>query len=538
MIDMRYVVRPKALMGLALTALVAIGSSVAAQSGPQVYREGFLPGGPISSLQTGFAHRLDIYVNEPLIAITWQGELKPILAESYEMLEDGKVWHVHLREGATWHDGSPFTADDVVFSFNAYADPAVGSRRSVWTNAILGFEEFEEGEADRLAGVTAIDAHTVRIELMEPAPLWVRIRLPYIVMFPEHILGQVPKGELLTHAYWTDRVGTGPFTWSEYVPDQYIELERNDEWHSGTPILERIILQVYSDGSAHMAAIESGALDTTAYETTIVGMDDVERLDALDGIDVVVMDKGSPAFVRVNHSDPYFADVRFRQAFRYAIDVETLMDTIYVGGIAATTMYPQPWTWPEEMNDYAYDPERARELLAEIDWPTSREVDFIYYFTDSLTADLVVAMQSYLADVGIRINPRLVDSATQIDLMVSNTLEIGLFGIGLALDPSAGDGNMLCGSVLAMGYCNPHLDALLAQGVSTADTDDRAGIYQEVSTILNEELPSIWLWLDLRPLAFDRRVVGPYEHYSEQGIIYFNMPVYNEVETWYVRDDE
>lgn len=521
---------------IAILILTLLSGLVLAQTVPQVYREGFLPGGPISSLQTGFAHRLDIYVNEPLLAITWQGELRPMLAESVEMLEDGKAYLVRLREGVTWHDGAPFTARDVVFSINAYADPAVGSRRSVWTNAILGFAAFAAGEADALEGVTAIDDHTVRIELIEAAPLWVRIRLPYLVMLPEHILGQVPKGELLTHAFWTNRVGTGPFMWADFVPDQYIELVRNDDWHSGTPILEKIILQIYADGSAHMAAIESGALDTTAYETTIVGMDDVERLARLPDIDVVVMDKGSPAFVRFNHSDPYFSDVRFRQAFRYAIDVQTMMDTIYVGGIPAVTMYPQPWTWPEEMNDYAYDPDLARELLAEIDWPSNREVDFIYYFTDTLTADLVVAMQAYLADVGIRINPRLVDSATQIDLMVNNTLELGLFGLGLALDPSAGDGNMLCGAVLAMGYCNPYLDDLLAQGVLSADTEERAGIYQEISAILNEELPSAWLWLDLRPLAFNRRVVGPYEHYLEQGIIYFNMPVYNRVETWYVRD--
>ncbi len=523
---------------LAVLCLLALGAGAMAQSGEQVYREGFLPGGPISSLQTGFAHRLDIYVNEPLVAIDWQGELQPLLAESYDMQEDGKVWILHLREGVTWHDGEPFTADDVVFSINAYVDPAIGSRRAPWVNTVLGYDAFLSGEADALEGVTALDDHTVRIELTEASALWVRIRLPYLVMLPEHILGSVPKAEVLNHGYWTDRVGTGPFSWGSYVPDQYIELLRNEDWYLGAPILERIILQVYADGSAHMAAIETGALDTTAFETTIVGMDDVERISALPNVDVVVMDKGSPAFVRLNHNDPYFADVRFRQAFRYAIDVATLMDTIYVGGIAATTMYPQSWTWPDGLNDYAYDPDRARALLAEIGWPSQREIDFIYYFTDTLSADLVVAMQAYLAEVGIRINPRLVDSATQNDLMVNNTLEMGLFGMGLALDPSAGDANMLCGAVLAMGYCNPALDDLLNQGVLSADTDVRAGIYQEVSAILNEELPSIWLWLDLRPLAFNRRVVGPFEHYAEQGIIYFNMPVYNRVETWYVRDPE
>lgn len=506
------------------------------QEGSQVYREGFLAGCPLSSLHTGCAHRLDIYVNEPLVAITWQGGLKPLLAESYDMEEDGKVWVFHLRQNATWHDGEPFTAADVVFSINAYADPVVTSRRHVWTDAILGYDEFRNGEADSLAGVTAVDDYTVRVELATAAPLWIKIQLPYLVMFPEHVLGSVAREALITDSYWENRIGTGPFKWSDYAVDQYIELVRNDEWYLGAPKLEKIILQMYSDGASHVAALERGELDTTAYETTLIGMDDVERINGLDGIDVVVMDKGSSAFIRFNHNDPLFADVRVRQAFRYAIDVQMLMETIYVGGRAAYTMFPQPWTWPDDVNTYDYDPDKARDLLDEAGWPSGKEVDFIYYFTDSLSADLVVAMQAYLSEVGINIKPRLVDSAVQMDLLANNTLETGLFGMGMGLDPSIGSGNLQCGAMLAQGYCNEQLDELFATGAALSDPDERAEVYQAISTILNEEQPDVWLWYDLRPLGFNRRVVGPYEHYSEQGTIYFNMPVYNEIENWYIAE--
>lgn len=513
-----------------------ISETSVAQEPEQVYREGFLAGCPLSSLHTGCAHRLDIYVNEPLVAITWEGGLKPLLAESYEMQEDGKVWIFHLRENATWHDGEVFTSDDVLFSMNAYADPAVGSRRNVWTNAILGYEEFQAGEVDSLTGVTAVDDHTVRVELANPSPLWIKIQLPYLVMFPEHILRDVPRGDLIGHSYWENRIGTGPFKWADYAVDQYIELVRNDDWYLGAPKLEKIILQVYGDAASHIAALERGEVDTTAYETTYIGMDDVERIDALENIDVVVMDKGSSAFIRFNHDDPLFADARVRQAIRYAIDVDMLMETIYIGGRAAHTMYPQTWTFPDGMNTYPYDPDKARELLAEAGWPSGREVDFIYYFTDTLTADLVVAIQAYLADVGVNINPRLVDSAVQMDLLANNTLEMGLFGFGMGTDPSIGDGNLTCGAMLAQGYCNEELDELFTLGASLNDSDERVAVYQEISTILNRDLPAVWLWYDLRPLGFNRRVVGPYEHYAEQGTIFFNMPVYNEVETWYIAE--
>lgn len=524
------------MVALALPA----ASPSSAQDGPpadvpQVYREAWLAGcNPISTLMTGCAHRLDIYVNEPLVAITWEGLLKPILAESYDMEQDGLVWVFHLRQGVKWHDGEDFNADDVVWSINAYTDPAIGSRRNNWTDQILGWEAFRNGEADSLEGVRKIDDYTVEIELSAPAPLWVNLRGIYLVMLPEHILGAIPKEEVLESSFWQNRVGTGPFAWNEFVPDQYIELVRNEDYYLGAPILEKIILQMYADASAQIAALEAGEVDTTAYETTIISMDDVARLDNLDDVDVFVMDKGSPAFLRVNHFDPIFADVRVRQALRYALPVDLMMETIYNGGRSALTMFPQSWAQASDLNAYEYNPELARQLLEEAGFDFDKEYDLTFHFQDSLTMDLATAMQAFLAEIGVKINPMQVDAATQNELLVNQTVELSLAGYGVGVDPSIGDANTLCDNVLSVGYCNPELDELYAQGASLATREERAPIYQQISKILNEELPSIWLWYDLRPLGFNRRVVGPYEHYAAQGTIFFNLPVYNEVETWYV----
>lgn len=519
-------------------AAVSYGQDGPPADVPQVYREAWLAGcNPISTLMTGCAHRLDIYVNEPLVALTWQGLLKPMLAESYDMLEDGRVWVFHLREGVNWHDGEAFTADDVVWSFNAYADPAIGSRRHNWVDQVLGYAEFRNGEADSLAGVRKVDDYTVEVELVDPAPLWVNLRGIYLVMLPEHVLGAIPKEDVLESDFWQNRVGTGPFIWNEFVPDQYIELVRNEEHYLGAPILEQIILPMYADASAQIAALETGNVDTTAYETTIISMDDVARLDALDHVDVVVMDKGSPLFLRVNHTDPIFADKRVRQALRYAIPVDLMMETIYNGGRAAYTMFSQDWAIASDLNTYEYNPELARQLLEEAGFDFGKEYDMTFHFQDSLTMNLATAIQAFLAEIGVQVNAAPVDAATQNELLVNQTVEVSLAGYGVGVDPSIGDANTLCGNVLSVGYCNPELDELYAQGASLATREERAPIYQEISKILNEELPSIWLWYDLRPLGFNRRVVGPYEHYSEQGTIYFNLPVYNEVETWYVTSE-
>lgn len=517
------------------TAAPAPGET-AAPAAEQVYNEGFLAGcTALSPFATTCAHRLDMYVNQPLVALTWKGDLQPLMAEEYEMLEDGKVWVFHIREGVKWHDGTPFTANDAVFSINLYANPKVASRWASTTSSILGYEEFQNGTADSLAGVTAPDDNTLRIELTEPSKLWIKVEQIYYTMVPEHILGDTPPEDIVNHPYWTQRVGTGPFKWSAFVADQYIELVRNEDYFLGAPKLEKIYLKLYGDAATQIAALERGEIDTTAYETTIIGVDDAERIDALENIDVFVMDKGSPAFIRLNHNDPLFADVRVRQAFRYAIDVNTLMQTVYKGGHGAITIFPQDWTWPDDLNPYDFDPEKAKALLQDAGWPADKEVDFMYHFQDQLSKDLVVAIQQYLADVGVKIVPRLVEPATIDNAFRDGTFQAGLFGMGMGLDPSTASRAVICGSLESQNYCNPEVDALFAQGLTLTSQEERAPIYQELAKILNEEQPSVWLWYDIRPLGFNRRVVGPYEHWSEQKIIYFNLPIYNEIEKWYVK---
>ncbi len=522
---------------VAVVATLSLLAAVPAVEGEEggTYHEGWLAGcAADSSLNTTCTHRLDITVNQPLAAITWQGGLQPLLAESWDMEEDGKVWIFHLREGVKWHDGEPVIADDVVFSYNAYANPMVGSRWASKASSIMGYDEFQAGEADSLAGVTAVDDSTVRVELKEPIPLWVQLEQIFLVVFPKHILGDVPPEELMGHEYWRNRIGTGPFKWSKYEPDQYIELVRNEDYFLGAPKLERLIYHMYADASTHVAALENGEIDTTAYETTLISVHDVERLDTVEGIDVVIMEKGSPTFIRFNHEKEW-AEKRIRQAIRYAIDVDSLLQTVYPGARAAYTMFPHDWAVPDDLNMYEYNPDKAKELLAEAGWDPDREVDFVYHYADQLNQDLIVAIQQYLADVDMKVVPRLVDPPTIYELYETGDFDSGYFALGQGLDPATGQPAVECGNVIAQHYCSEELEALFAEGLTKTSREERQPIYQEISRILNEEQPSVWLWYDIRPLGFNRRVWGPYEHYKEQGTIYFNLPVYNEIEKWYIK---
>jgi peptide/nickel transport system substrate-binding protein len=490
------------------------------------------------SLFTTNGHRLDGTINQVMAALKWTADgLQPLLAERWEMLDGGKSWMIYLRKNVKWHDGDPFDADDVVFTFNAYANPKVASTWASKVSGIQGYDEFQKGTATSLAGVKRIDSHTVRIDLKTAQPLWMQLDQIFIVILPEHILGKAKPEELRGHPYWLNRVGTGPFKWKEYKPDQWLEVVRNDDYFLGAPKLDRIIYQFYADIPTILNALEKGEVDDMCFEGGGIPYTEVARF--VKNPNLVTLpnfDAGLPTYLQLDLNRPYFADVRVRQAMMYAIDRKTLVKTVLAGNPRlANTLYPQTWAVASDLEPYDFNPAKARELLAAAGWDKNRKIDFIYYYQDQISKDMIVAIQQYLADVGINIVPRYADPAQINTMYADKSFEMGYFAQGMGLDPALGTNLFQCGAQLALGYCNPKVDELATLGLSSADRNVRAKYYQEISRILNKELPKIWLFWEVRPLAFNKRIVGLSEHWLQQPLVIFNLPVYQEIEKWYVK---
>ncbi len=533
---MKYTLRLCLLVILAFCLTVSVAG---AQEAGGTFRTSMQAGCELPTLSTSCGARMEALVMQPLAALKWAGdELVPLLAESWETDESAQVWTFHLREGVTWHDGEPFDAEDVVFAYNAHVDPAIGSRHHTNLVDILGYDEFIAGEAESLAGVTALDEYTVQFELKAPNPLWALLFQSRILILPEHLLGDVPKDQLLTAPYWYDRVGIGPFKWENYEADQFIELVRNDDYFLGAPLLERVVIQLYADASGHLNALENGEIDEIAFETLLLPVNEADRFDDNPEITVKAnQDAGLPAFLLLNLEQDFLQDVRVRQAMMYAIDRETIVAELWQGSArVANTMFPMDWVWSENLNEYPYDPDMARQLLTEAGWDSSRQIDLVYTYPDSLSADLIVAIQSYLADVGINVQPRRIDTATQGQMFTDGTYEMGYAANGQGLDPSLGNVLNSCGGRLSFGYCNERIEELFTLGSQSADRAERAPFYQEIGDILNQELPKIWLWYQSRPIAYNNRIVGLGETWAETPVLHFGVPYYTAVETWYVQD--
>ena len=527
---------------LALAAALAFGAAAApalAQEGG-TFRSAMRTGCvEMGTLHTTCGHRLDETVLQGLVHIKWTADgVQPMMAESWSTPDGGKTWVFKLREGVKWHDGTPFDAEDVVFSLNLYANPKVASPWSTKLDDVEGYAAFQDGLADSLAGVTAPDPMTVQVVLTSEQPAWVNLKLIALSIVPEHILGSVAPEAIKGNAFWVNRVGTGPFVWKNYVSDQYIEVERNPDYFMGAPKLDRIIYQIYKDIPTIVTSLETQEVDQMSFEGGGIPIPELPRLEKLDYLTVLpTFNAGLPTYLQFNLDDPRFADVRVRQAMLYAIDRQAIVDTIKMGGgEVSNTLFPQAWARADDLEPYAYDPEKAKALLSDAGWESSEPVDFIHYYSDKVNVDTITAIQSYLAQVGVKVNLRLLDPAAINQVYTDGAFQMGYFAQGMGLDPSLGSNLVTCGAKpLSLGYCNPAVDAAFQKGLASADVAERAVAYKEASRLLNQDVPKGWLWNEVRPLAFNNRVVGLSEHYKEQPLVIFNHAVYNEVEKWYVK---
>jgi ABC-type transport system substrate-binding protein len=458
-----------------------------------------------------------------LIALDRNGELMPDLAESYTVSDDGTVFTFTLREDVTWQDGEPFTAEDVVFTFNYLLNPAAGARKLSNFQVIQGAAEYGEGGIDAVEGVQAIGDYEVQFTLTAPNAVFL-VDLADQSIMPEHVVSQIEPEEFLTSEFVTRRPypGTGPYVFDRYETDQFIDLIAYSDYFRGAPKIERIRLASIPDDNTRIIALQNGEVDLIMN----VPADELERLSGAEGIQIIIQETPtvSGTFVDSDQSkeEPIKVAMRqpqFRQALLHAMDFDALINDVLEGTVnRQPCMFIQDWACDPNLTEYPYDPERARELLAEIEWDSSWEVDWMV-LAAQLESIHAVLQQMY-ADVGINMVPRPVDGPTFVQNFYANgTFDVTFVGFGAGTDPHVPANNFLvCGQIYPNGfngtrYCNDRVTELVTSGRTTIGVENRSPIYQEISRINNEELPLIPLWRGQLIIAAADNINLQYDHY-------------------------
>jgi peptide/nickel transport system substrate-binding protein len=436
-------------------------------------------------------------------------EIIPDLAESWSISDDNLTWTFNLRPGVTWHDGSAFTADDVIFSIETCLNPGTMCWQAGPLSVIVGAQEFISGTVESVSGLAALDDTTLTITTDGPtAPLLDVLAETWIIQ--QASLQDIPIDQLEKHEYWrTSAIGTGPFKLSQYVEGQYVETVRFDDYWRGAPKLEKLIRREFKDPATALLAFDAGEIDFT-YLTA----DEVERESQNANAVIHPGPSGVDNALTANPEfNPVFGDPKFRQAILYAIDRKSIIDSIYKGAATAVPcLFGNPQYYPEDIEQYDYNPEKAKELLAEIglDPASLGSIVLDTYYNDQLSADVMTVMQANLADIGITVELMPLDGAAWTARYYDqNESQMSFIGGANGADPnrayqyfySTSSGN-------TYKYNNPELDKLLEEGRQEMDPAARTAIYQEACRVLGQDQPWIFLWQTVRYGIVNKRIAN------------------------------
>ncbi|MBI5399408.1 peptide-binding protein [Candidatus Saganbacteria bacterium] len=430
-----------------------------------------------------------------LTTINEKLEVVPDLAKSWDVSADGKIWTFHLRSDVKWHDGQPFTADDVVFTFNSILNPKVNSVRR--SDFII------DGEPIKFR---ALDNLTVQAFLPRPfAPFLTHTGMSLI---PKHLL----EGKDINTAEFNRRpVGTGPFKFKEWVTGDHVIVVRNDNYYLGKPKLAQIIFKIIPDENSMLVALEAGEVDSAG-----VPPKDYRRLKAKEGLNVFEYDALTYTYLAFNLANPKFQDKRVRQALAYATNKEQLVKLIFKGlaSPAYAPSVPISWAYSDAVEKYPYNPEKARQLLKEAG---TENLSFTILTNqgNKEREKAAVILQQQFEKVGIEVNVRVMEWSALLKIINApkgpKDFDAVLMGWSLGLDPDAY--SIWHSSQYPVGfnfidYRNTAVDRLLARGRTTLNQAERKKIYAKLWQIIAADQPYLFLWYPKSIEAIRERVGG------------------------------
>lgn len=396
--------------------------------------------------------------------------MQPALAESWETSDDGLTWTFTLREGVTFHDGSDFTADDVVYSFNRIIDEELSTS---WRFSAV-------------KSVKAVDDTTVEIKVNQPSPnLLANIGgFKGVAIVSED---NVKSGDIKT-----EPIGTGPFQVDSFTPGDSIDLSANPDYWGGAPALDGVTFQFIPEASTAMAALRSGEV----HWTDSVPPQEVDSLGDDDTLEVGQVGSNDYWYLATNEARPPFDDERVRQAIAYAIDREAITESVMYGNATVNQLaIPESSSWYTEYAPYSTDPDKAEELLAEAGVEDLKmEIMVSSDYPETVTAAQVIADQ--LDEVGIDLEIRTLDFGTWLDEQGEGNWDMLMMGWLGNIDPD----DFYYGQHHSKGtnnyqkYSNPEVDQLLDEGRVETDEEARKELYAEAAQIIADEASYIYLY--------------------------------------------
>lgn len=454
----------------------------------------------------GESIRVTHNVFETLLEYDHNLELQPKLATEYSSSEDGLTWTFQLREGVTFHDGTDFNAEAVVFNFERWMDPDNPYHQGDFPYYPFLYGGFKGDENHLIEHVLATGEHELEIKLKrKTAPFLSYLAISMFGIASPAAIEQY-GAELYEHP-----VGTGPFMFEEWSRNSTITLAKNpDYWMEGKPYLDKLIYQVIPENAARLNALQTGEIDVldgmNAGDTTIV--------EETQGLELQKRPSFNIGYMAFNMEKEPFDDPLVRKAINMAINKEEIVDAFYNGlaDPATSPLPPSLWSHDDTLEKYDYNVEEAKKLLAEAGYENGFETELYTmsnprpYLPEPMK--IAEAIQSGLSEIGITADIVSMEWATYLDDTKSGKHSMAMYGwTGVMADPD----NFLYPNLSKTNaevpaqniafYKSDEFTSLITEARETIDQEKRTELYKEAQALFQEDAPWVMLAYTTPPLA-------------------------------------
>lgn len=456
-----------------------------------------------------------------LVRVGGDKQIEGDLAESWTVSDGGRVYTFRLRDGITWHDGQPFTADDVVFTFDMARDARTGY--------------LDARELTNIERVTR-DGREVTFRLSEADSAFLA-RVAGISILPKHIWQSVTN--LREEAPHISAIGTGPYRLVEWKKAQYLRFTANDSYHRGAPHVKTLFYKIVPDSNVLAMQLRRGEVDVCHLDSS------AKHLLASDKSVRVTESAGQAyTYIALNHAKDVFADKRVRRAMVSAFERQAVIDNILGGGayLATADLPPSilpPSILPQSAAVIAYDADEANRLLDEAGWVRGEDdirekggkklaFRLLVSNKNKRLGDAALAFRQNMMTVGIAVEIVPMDFTTmRTKHLLTGDYEACLISQRLPIDPLLrAEVWMTDGAGNRMGYHSAKIDALY-EAARTAGSAQRDDIFREIQTILAHDMPQLFLWYPAVTIGVRQGIDG-----IDASRLGAKDNIFHNVETW------
>jgi peptide/nickel transport system substrate-binding protein len=461
---------------------------------------------------------------ETVVSYTSSGKLEPRILKSWEQSEDGKVITCKVQENAFFHDGKPITAADVVFSFELFADPA-GDNEKVCSN-IAGTDNTGNWITKEGFGVKEIDPLTVQFTLKQPLSVlafFYLMKSP--VVLPKHLLEGKNAATLKSDPFWEHPVGSGAFKVDNYVTGERMEYVAFDDFFLGRPKFDRLIIRTMPPASI-LSAMLSGEVDMVAYASQM-SYSDFEMAENEPGLTTLKITGFSNDHMLINNEKH---NERIRLAFDYAIDRDALIEACLKGyGVRSISdIYPDSPFRNPNVKSNPYDPEKARQLLAQEKWNSNYEMLCYVQADQAIRVQAAEMIQQMFAAVGIKMQIQQADMGTISAALFAGNHDVAV--MGSASTPFEPDNAQFYFRSIPNGWNRMaegnEFITLFLKGLESVNIEERKPYYYELQEKLVQKVPMAFLFHKDNLYVHNKRVKNvPFEDFALKNWKYWEWVI-------------